>query len=136
VTTLRRLRSHGLVFTEFLDPAGERWVEVLREADNSIRSYRQLHDDDGELAEFVEHWIRYRLGADPPPPARCAACGCNMWIEGQHPPGRAGDEAVEINATVEIAGVIRFVGTILCRDCAERILAENGWITDLIGEDL
>ena len=136
MTTLRRLRSHGLVFTEFLDPAGERWVEVLREADNSIRSYRQLHAGDGELAEFVEHWIRYRLGADPPPPARCAACGCNMWIEGQQPPGRAGDEAVEINATVEIAGTIRFVGTILCRDCAERILVENDWITDLIGEDL
>ena len=64
---MRRLRSHGLVFTEFLDPAGERWVEVLREADNSIRSYRQLHDDDGQLTEFVEHWIRHRLGADPPP---------------------------------------------------------------------
>jgi len=59
-----------------------------------------------------------------------------VWIDGQHPPGRTGDEAVEINATVEVAGVIRFVGSILCRDCAERILAENGWITDLIGEDL
>ncbi len=132
---MRRLRSHGLVFTEFLDPAGERWVEVLREADNSIRSYRQLHDDDGELDEFVEHWIRYRLGADPPPTQRCTWCGCEVWIE-EHPPGRTGDEAVDINATVEIAGVIRFVGTILCRDCAERILAENDWIADLIGGDL
>ena len=28
---MRRWRSDGLVFTEFLDPAGERWVEVLRE---------------------------------------------------------------------------------------------------------
>jgi hypothetical protein len=133
VTTTPRLRCHGLVFTEFLDPAGERWVEVLREADNGIRSYRQLHDD--ELAEFVERWIRRRLGADPPPSERCAACGCNVWIEGQHQPGRAGDEAVEINATVEIAGAIRFVGTILCRDCSERILAENEWITDLTGEN-
>lgn len=133
---MRRLRSHGLVFTEFLDPAGERWVEVLREADNSIRSYRQLHDDDGQLTEFVEHWIRHRLGADPPPVERCTACRCSVWVEGQHPPGRTGDEAVEINATVEIAGMIRFVGTILCRDCAERILAENEWITELVGEDL
>ena len=32
--------------------------------------------------------------------------------------------------------MIRFVGTILCRDCAERILAENDWITELVGEDL
>lgn len=136
MTTMRRLLSHGLAFTEFLDPAGERWVEVLGEADNSIRSYRQMDDRDGELAEFVEHWIRYRLGADPPPAERCAACSCDVWTEGQDPPGRTGDEAVEINATVEIAGVIRFVGTILCRDCGERILAENDWITDLIGEDL
>jgi hypothetical protein len=133
---MRRLHTHGLVFTEFLDPAGERWVEVLREEDNSIRSYRQLGDDDIALDEFVECWIRYRLGADPPPVKRCAWCECGVWIEGQHQPGRAGDEAVEINATVERAGVIRFVGTTLCRDCADRILAENEWITDLIGEDL
>ena len=131
-----RLCSHGLVFSEFLDPAGERWVEVLREADNDIRSYRQMDDHDRELAEFVEYWIRYRLGADPPPCERCAACECNVWIEGQHPSGRTGDEAVEINATVEMAGTIRFVGTILCCDCGERILAENEWITDMIGEGL
>ena len=136
MTVMRRLTAHGLVFTEFLDPAGARWVEVLREADRSIRSYRQLHDDDGGLAGFVEHWIRYRLGADPPPAERCAACSCDVWIEVQHPQGRDGDEAVEINATVERAGVIRFVGTILCRDCSERILAENEWISMLIGEDL
>ena len=136
MTTTRRLRTHGLVFTEFLDPAGERWVEVLREADDGIRSYRQLHDDDGKLDEFVEHWIRCRLGADPPPTERCTWCQCEVWIEGQHPLGRAGDEAVEVNATVEIAGMIRFVGTTVCRDCAERILADNEWITDLIGEDL
>ena len=136
MTTMRRLRSHGLIFTEFLDPAGERWVEVLREADDSIRSYRQLGDDDVELTDFVERWIRYRLGAEPPPPQRCAWCDCEVWVEDEHPAGRAGDEAVDINATVERAGVIRFVGTILCRDCAERIFAENEWITDLIGEDL
>jgi hypothetical protein len=132
---MRRLHTHGLVFTEFLDPAGERWVEVLREEDNSIRSYRQLDTDDG-LDEFVERWIRYRLGANPPAAQRCSACGYKVWIEGTHPPGRPGDEAVEIDATIEIGGAIRFVGTILCRDCAERILAENDWITHLIGEDL
>ena len=136
MTAMRRLCAHGLVFTEFLDPAGERWVEVLREADESIRSYRQLDDDKGDLAEFVEHWIRYRLGADPPPAQRCAACCCDVWIEGQRQQGRSGDEAVEIEATVERAGVVRFVGTILCRDCADRILAENQWISMLIGEDL
>ena len=132
---MRRLRTHGLVFTEFLDPAGERWVEVLRDEDDSIRSYRRLDTEDG-LNEFVERWIRHRLGAYPPATQRCSACRYKVWIEGTHHPGRPGDEAVEIDATVEIAGVIRFVGTILCRDCAERILAENDWITDLIGEVL
>jgi hypothetical protein len=134
MTAMVRLCSHGLVFTEFLDPAGERWVEVLREVDRSIRSYRQM-DNDSDLDEFVERWIRYRLGADPAPAERCAACQCDVWIEGRHPPGRTGDEAVEIDATVERAGVIRFVGTILCCDCAEGILTENEWISRLIGED-
>jgi hypothetical protein len=52
------------------------------------------------------------------------------------PAGRPGDQAVEIEATIEIGGVIRFLATVLCRDCAEGAFDQHNWLPTLSDFDL
>jgi len=132
---MRRIAQHGLVFTEFEDPGGERWVEVLREADREPVGYEQ-NEARLDLDEAAENWIRSQLGASPPRKRRCERCRFVVWTHGERR-GKPGDEAVEIDATIEIGGgVIRFVNTVLCRDCAEGVLAEAPWLTATFGDEL
>lgn len=129
-----RIFAHGFIFTRFEDPLGERWVVILRAADGYLVGH-QVVDPDVDLDEIVEHWIRDRLGADPPAPLSCARCGYTVWTDDGRC-GRPGDQAVEIEATVEIGGVIRFVSAVLCRDCAENDLDEHDWLPTLSDFDL
>jgi hypothetical protein len=131
-----RIWAHGLVFTRFQDPQGECWVEILRAADGSLVGYERIVDPHDDLDEVVERWIREQLGAEPPAPMSCARCGYTVWTDDIGPHCRPGDQAVEIDATIEIGGVIRFLRRILCRDCAEGAFHEHSWLPSLSDGEL
>jgi len=131
-----RIWVHGLVFTRFEDPHGESWVEIMRAVDGSLVGHEPIVDPDDGLDDVVERWIRDRLGAEPPAPPSCARCGYTVWTDDTGPGCRPGDQAVEIDGTIEIGGAIRFFRRVVCRDCAEAFADEHGWLPSLSDEDL
>lgn len=130
-----RIKAHGLVFTRFKDPHGNCWLEILREADASLLDYERIDNPYDDLDDVVEQWLRDRLGAEPPSPLRCAHCSYVVWTDDREPGRWPGDQAVEIEATIEIGGVIRFLSTVLCRDCTEAAVDEHHWLPSLSDED-
>ena len=128
-----QLHAHGLTFTLFKDPFGERWVEILRERDRRLICHEPLVDDD--LEDFVERWIRHQLGADHPGIRRCERCDFEVWSDDYCRGRRPGDQAVDIEATIEIGGVIHFAATVLCRDCAEHTLEQHSWLPTLTNDE-
>ena len=59
---MRKFQTHGIVFTLFEDPCGERWVEILRECDCELIAHEHLDDPSDDLEAFAEGWIRLQLG--------------------------------------------------------------------------
>ena len=69
-------------------------------------------------------------------PTGCAALQLPGVDRRQRAGCRPGDQAVEIDATIEIGGVIRFLSAVLCRDCAEVALNDHDWLPTLSDEDI